>query len=287
MRNVFSGRDRIRALDVPTGQTCMPSIQINHTELYYESSGQGDPLLFIHGLGSSVRDWENQISYFAERYRVVVLDLRGHGKSDKPPGPYSSRLFADDITELIRSLDIAPVHVVGLSLGGFIACQLAVDHIDLVRSLVVVNSVPDLPRDTFRDRLRITWTLSLRRLIVRFLGMRTLGRFLGKKLFPRMDQKELRQTFIERWAENDRQAYLSSLATVSGWDLEDRLGSITCPMCLISGEHDFFPLALKEAYAKKMLDARLVVIPNSGHATPMDEPERFNAAVMKFLSKQG
>jgi pimeloyl-ACP methyl ester carboxylesterase len=263
----------------------MPSIQINHTGLYYESSGQGEPLLFIHGLGSSVRDWENQIPYFAERYRVVVLDLRGHGKSDKPPGPYSSRLFADDIAEFIRSLDIAPVHVVGLSLGGFIACQLAVDHADLVRSLVVVNSVPDLPRDTLRDRFRIRSTLLLRQFIVRFLGMRALGRFLGKKLFPRMDQKELRQTFIERWAENDKQAYLSSLATVSGWDLEDRLGSITCPTCLISGEYDFFPLTLKEAYAKKMPNARLVVIANSGHATPMDEPERFNAAVMKFLSK--
>lgn len=264
----------------------MPLIQINQTGLYYESSGQGETLFFIHGLGSSVRDWENQIPYFAERYRVVALDLRGHGKSDKPPGPYSSQLFASDIAELIRSLDIAPAHIVGLSLGGFIACQLAADHIELVRSLVVVNSVPGLPRDTFRDRLRITWTLSLRRLIVRFLGMRALGRFLGNKLFPRMEQKKLRQTFVERWAENDKQAYLSSLATVSGWDLEDRLGSITCPTCLISGEHDFFPLALKEGYAKKLPNARLVVIPNSAHATPMDEPEKFNAAVMKFLSKQ-
>ena len=110
---------------------------------------------------------------------------------------------------------------------------------------------------------------------------------MGKKLFPRIEQKRLRQTFVQRWAENDKQAYLSSLATVSGWDLEDRLDSITCPTCLISGEHDFFPLALKEAYAKKMPDARLVVIPNSGHFTPMDEPERFNEAVMSFLSESG
>ena len=192
-------------------------------------------MLFIHGLGSSIRDWENQITCFSACYRVVALDLRGHGRSDKPPGPYSSELFADDIAALIRSLDIAPVHVVGLSLGGFIACQLAVDHGDLVRTLVVVNSVPDLPRNTFRDRFRITSALLLRRLIVRFFGMRALGRFLGRKLFPRTDQKALRQTFIERWAENDDQAYLSSLATVSEWSLEHRLGSVTCPTCLISG----------------------------------------------------
>ena len=249
--------------------------------------GQGEPLLFIHGLGSSIRDWENQIPYFSERYRVVALDLRGHGKSDKPRGPYSSMLFAEDIAELVRSLGIGPAHVVGLSLGGFIACLLAVDHSEIVRTLVVVNSVPDLPRDALRDRFRIRSTLLLRQLIVRFLGMRALGHFLGKKLFPRTDQRELRQTFIERWAENDEQAYLSSLATVSEWSLEHRLGSVTCPTCLISGEHDFFPLALKEAYAKKLPDARLVVIPNSGHFTPMDEPERFNEAVMSFLSEFG
>lgn len=264
----------------------MPSIQVNQTSLYYESRGQGELLLFIHGLGSSIRDWENQIPYFGERYRVVALDLRGHGKSDKPPGPYSSKLFAEDIAALIRSLDIGPAHIVGLSLGGFIACQLAVDHIDLVRRLIVVNSVPDLPRDGLRDQLRIRSTLLLRQLIVRFLGMRALGRFLGKKLFPRVDQEELRQTFIERWADNDKHAYLSSLATVPTWNLEHRLSSITCPTCLVSGEHDFFPLALKAAYAKKMPDARLVVIPNSGHFTPMDEPERFNEAVMGFLSKR-
>jgi len=265
----------------------MPSIQVNQTSLYYESLGQGVPLLFIHGLGSSIRDWENQMPYFAERYRVIALDLRGHGKSDKPPGPYSSKQFADDIAALIRSLHIGPAHVVGLSLGGFIACQLAVDHGDLVRTLIVVNSVPDLPRDTLRDRFRIRSTLLLRQIIVRFFGMRALGRFLSKKLFPRGDQEELRQTFIERWADNDKHAYLSSLATVPTWNLEHRLSSITCPACLVSGAHDFFPLALKEAYARKMPDARLVVIPNSGHCTPMDEPERFNKAVMSFLSKRG
>jgi 3-oxoadipate enol-lactonase len=265
----------------------VPSIEVNQAVLNYESLGQGEPLLLIHGLGSSIRDWENQIPYFAERYRVVALDLRGHGKSDKPPGPYSSKLFAEDIAELIRLLDIGPAHVVGLSLGGFVACQLAVDHGDLVRTLVVVNSVPDLPRGTFRDRFRIGSTVWLRQLMVRFLGMRALGRFLGKKLFPRADQEKLRQTFIERWAENDKQAYLSSLATVPTWNLGHKLNSIICPTCLVSGEHDFFPLALKEVCAGKMPDARLIVIEDSGHFTPMDEPKRFNEAVMEFLSKRG
>lgn len=264
----------------------MPFIQCNELELHYESTGQGEPLLFVHGLGSSIRDWENQIAYFAARYQVLTLDLRGHGLSGRPPGPYSSELFAADIAEIINALDIAPVHVVGLSLGGFIACQLAADHAELVRTLVVVNSVPGLPRDNLADRLRIGWTLFQRRLIVRVFGMRVLGHFLGRKLFPRADQTALRQRFVERWSENDKQVYLWSLATVAGWDLDHRLDSISCPTCLISGEYDFFPLALKKAYVGRMPDARLVVIRGSGHFTPIDEPERFNKAVMTFLSSQ-
>jgi pimeloyl-ACP methyl ester carboxylesterase len=265
----------------------MPSIHINDINLHYETSGQGEPLLFIHGLGSSIRDWENQVAYFRSHYRVVTLDLRGHGKSEKPPGAYSSRLFASDIAELIRSLELAPVHAVGLSLGGFIAFQLAVDHPDLVRTLIAVNSVPGLPQDRLKDRLRVAWTLSLRHFIVRFLGMRNLGRFLARKLFPRSDQKALRQVFVERWAENDKGAYLASMATVSHCNLEQRLGAVTCPTMLISGEHDFFPLDLKKAYVAKLRDARLVVIPRSGHCTPLDEPAKFNGAVMAFLSQPG
>ena len=106
----------------------MPTAELGDIRLYYEDFGEGEPLLFIHGLGSSTRDWENQVRYFSDRYRVVVPDLRGHGNSEKPPGPYSIPLFADDIAELITTLDLAPTHVVGLSLGGFVASQLAVER---------------------------------------------------------------------------------------------------------------------------------------------------------------
>ena len=184
----------------------MPTANLGDLKLHYESSGEGQPLLFIHGLGSSTRDWENQVPYFSDRYRVVTPDLRGHGQSDKPPGPYSIPLFANDIAELITTLDLGPTHVVGLSLGGVVASQLAVDHGELMRSVVVVNSAPELPRDSLRDRLRTRRDLLLRRLIVRLWGMRGLGRFVGRKIFPHPEQAHLRDTFIERWAQNDGRA---------------------------------------------------------------------------------
>ncbi len=263
----------------------MPTAKLNDIRLHYDACGEGEPLLFVHGLGSSARDWENQVPFFADGFRVVTPDLRGHGRSDRPPGPYGIALFANDIAELIRTLELGPTHVVGLSLGGFVASQLAIAHGELVCSLVIVNSAPALPSDTLKDRLRIKIELLLRRLIVRLFGMRTLGRFLSKKLFPGPEQADLRNTFVERWADNDARAYLDTLGAVSRWTVRDRLSSITCPTCVVSGENDFFPMSLKQEYLLHNPNAELVIIPDSGHFTPVDQKGRFNDALRAFLEK--
>ncbi len=86
----------------------MPTIHINAIDTYYEVTGEGEPLLLIHGLGSSLRNWELQVDYFAEKYRVITYDLRGHGRSSKPPGPYSMRGFAEDAAALLSALELLP-----------------------------------------------------------------------------------------------------------------------------------------------------------------------------------
>ena len=118
----------------------MPKLAVQDIDLYYEISGQGQPLLFIHGLGSSTRDWERQATFFSRHYQVITFDLRGHGKSDKPPGPYSVELFTADTAGLIESLGIGQTHVVGLSMGGMIAFQLALKASELVSSMVIFLS---------------------------------------------------------------------------------------------------------------------------------------------------
>jgi pimeloyl-ACP methyl ester carboxylesterase len=260
----------------------MPTLQLHDIRLYYEVAGQGDPVVFIHGLGSSARDWEYQVPFFAPRYRVVVFDVRGHGRSDKPPGPYSVPLFAQDAAALIRALEAAPAHVVGISMGGMIALQLAVDEPALVRSLVVVNSGPELVVRTFRERLMILQ----RFLIVRLLGMRKMGEVLSQRLFPRPDQAPLRQMFVERWAENDPRAYREAMRALVGWSVADRLGDIRCPTLVIASDQDYTPVSAKEAYVARMLNARLVVIPDAHHAVTVERPEEFNQALLDFLMQQ-
>jgi len=269
----------------------VPIVALTDVAISFETAGAGEAVLLVHGLGSSARDWERQVPVLARSYRVVTPDLRGHGRSGKPRGPYEISLFARDLAGLIRALAIAPVHLVGLSLGGFVAFQLALDYPHLVRSLVAVNSVPGFPNERLRDRLRLWSQLALRRLVARWFGMRTLGRLLGGRLFPRPDQSVLKRTFIERWAANDPKAYLASLAAVAGWDVRDRLGELRCPTCLITGAQDLIPLALKEACAATLQEregaaCELVVIPNSGHFTPVDAPAAFNEALLSFLARQ-
>lgn len=261
----------------------MATCKVDGVELHWEAHGQGEPLLLVHGLGSSARDWEPQIAAFAERYRVIAFDLRGHGRSERPDEPYSMRRFARDTSLLLDELAIERCHVVGLSLGGMIAFQLALDDPGRVRSMVIVNSGPDArPRD-----LRWHVAIATRRLLMAVLPMSRLGDSIGGRLFPKPEQAELRRAFAERWSQNDARAYKRSVHAILGWSVIDRLDEVTCPVLVVTGDRDYTPVRLKQQYVDRLADARLVVIPDSGHATPIDQPASFNRVVMDFVSARG
>jgi len=257
----------------------MPILSLPDVRIHYEVIGDGPPLFLIHGLGSSSRDWEKQVPVFASEYQVITLDLRGHGQSDKPPGPYSIRMFAEDTSTLIKELNVEPLHIAGISMGGMVAFELAVHFPELVRSLVIVNSYPEMRVETFSEHLQV-WR---RFLFLELLGMRGTGVMLGRHLFPKPEQGNLRALFVARWAENDKRAYRESLRAILNWDVEAHLGEITCPVLVVASDQDYMPLTEKEAYTAKMPDARLVVIEDARHAVTAERPEQFNAVLGEFL----
>ncbi len=259
----------------------MPNIRIENITLHYETAGQGTPVLFLNGLGMSAGDWEGQAAYFSKNYRVYTYDHRGQGASDKPPGPYSIPLFCDDASGLLRTLNAWPAHLVGLSMGGMIAFQTAVSHPELVKSMVIVNSGPELVLQTWRQKSEFL----KRRLIVRVLGIRKMAEILGGRLFPGKGQEVLRTEMINRLAQNDKNAYNNSLRALRNWSVSKYLGQILCPTLVISADQDYTPVSYKQSYVSKMTDAELVVISNSRHATPLDQPEKFNEVVADFLGR--
>lgn len=259
----------------------MPTLKLNNCNFYYETTGEGEPLLFLHGLGSSGRDWEKQVPHFAENYQVITFDIRGHGRSEKPAGPYSIPLFASDIAAFIEALNLPPVHVVGISMGGMIAFQLAVDRPELIRTLTIVNSGPELIIRTFKERLSI-WQ---RFLIVRLMGMRKMGEVLAGRLFPQPENADLHQLFADRWAENDKRAYLDAMRALLGWSVTEHLGEIDCPTLVVAADQDYTPLSLKEAYVSMIRNAQLVVVEDSHHALPVEWPHKFNPVLESFLNQ--
>ena len=259
----------------------MPTLQVNNINLNYEIKGQGPSILFIHGLGSSHRDWEEQVSYFSKDYQTVAFDVRGHGQSDKPTGPYSIKLFSDDTAELIKSLDLSPAHIVGISMGGMIAFQLAVDYPDVLKSMTIVNSGPEMIARSFKEKLMIFQ----RSVIFRLLSMHKIGEILAGRLFPNTGQEELREKMISRWAENDKQAYMDSFKALVGWSVSDNISAFDCPTLVIAADEDYTPVSLKEDYVARMKNAQLTVIKDSRHATPLDQPLEFNKTLADFLAK--
>ncbi len=260
----------------------MPKLRVNNTGIYYEVTGQGEPLLFIHGLASSSRSWKKQVPFFARHYRVITFDVRGHGRSDRPlREPYSIKLFAADAVELMRALGIDSAHVVGFSMGGMVGFQLAVDVPEMVTSLVAVNCLPEGSIRTFNDGVECFKHM----FFLPFNGMRNKEQNGVKQPVLAPDRKGPPQSVIQRMAVNNKLAYANAFGALVKWSVADRLGAINCPTLMIASDADFVPVSVKAGYASKMSDAQLVVISNARHSAPREQAEEFNAMLLEFLSK--
>ena len=118
------------------------------------------------------------------------------------------------------------------------------------------------------------------------IGLFLFPRKLGH-LFPYPEQADLRELFVQRWAENDKRAYRESLRAIVNWDVEKHISEIRCPVLVVASDQDYMPLEEKKIYAAKIPNAKLVVIENARHAVTAERPEQFNAVLMKFLADLG
>jgi 3-oxoadipate enol-lactonase len=259
----------------------MPTLNLPDAELYYECAGAGPPLLLIHGLGSSGADWAFQREPFARACTLILPDLRGAGRSSKPSGPYSIALFAADLWALLDALAIESVALLGFSLGGAVAIEMALLRPARVRRLIVCNTLANYRIDTWRKWFEAHAQLAL----VRVFGLRRTARLVARRMFPHDDQAPKRRRVVDVVGANPRRAYLDSMRALIGWSALERLGALRVPALVIAAEHDYTPLADKRAELRRFPAARLLVVAGSRHGTPFDATERFNAAVLDFLAE--
>lgn len=245
-----------------------------------DASKRGLPIVFIHGLGASGKDWEYQWPAFAARHRLISPDLRGHGRSPSR-GPWGIAAQAQDMLALLDELDIDRCIVVSHSMGGAVAQSLALAAPQRIERLVVSNSLPSFRPDTFH---RIREAL-MRVAVVAAVGVQPLAGVIAERLFPHEHQAELRDKMTSRYAMISRWAYLNSLRALASWSVFKRLPELRLPVLVVGAEHDYFPPDDTQRFVDALPDSRLLWVDGSRHATPVDSVERFNAAVTAFIAE--
>lgn len=256
----------------------MPNVISNGIRTFYEVYGEGEPLVLVHGLGSSHEDWELMVPALKEHFQVILYDVRGHGNTERTKGPYSIPLFANDLAKFLKAINIESAHIGGISMGGMIAFQFAVDYPEFLKKLIIINAVPDVKLKTLEEKVQ----LYTRKILTKAVGMYRMADLLIFNLFPWPNQKKLRARFLERFKRNDEAPYDASLNAIVGWGIGDKIKDIEAPTIVISAEKDYLPLETKEKYVNKMQNASFVVIKNSRHASTQDQPEKLSQLIIDF-----
>jgi 3-oxoadipate enol-lactonase len=258
----------------------MPSLAVNSAEIYFQETGSGYPLVLLHGLGSSSDDWMFQTPVFAERWRIIAVNLRGHAPSSLLRGPVTIYTLAADVAQLLDVLEIRQAHVLGLSLGGLVGQVLAIDFAEKVNQLVLANTFAHL----WPTSLREAYALARRAIVSKFLPVRTTAQVVARDLFPRPDQTPWREVVVERIGTNDEVSYRYLVAAIRRFDSRKQLDRITAATLLITGDRDaVVPRGCQQQLVRGISKIQWHIVRDSGHATPVDQPEEFNRAVLEFL----
>jgi len=259
--------------------------------LYYEESGSGIPLVFVHEYAGDLRSWEPQLRQFGRRYRAIAYNARGYPPSDVPadPGAYSQARAADDIAAVLTHLSIDRAHVVGLSMGGFATLHFGFRHAARARSLVVAGcgyGAEKAQRDRFRGEAETVAT---------FIQQNGMDAFAEKYAYGptrvQFENKDPRgfAEFKRMLAQHDPVgARLTQLGVQrerpSLYDLTDQMKALRVPTLVLTGDEDWPCLQPGLLMKQTIPAAALAVMPNCGHAINLEDPDVFNGIVGDFLA---
>lgn len=218
---------------------------------------------------------------FGTDYRLILVDLPGHGRSALPRARLTVDNIAAEVDALLAHLGEGPVHVVGLSLGGCVGLALALRAPARVRSLTLVNAFARLRPADAAARLR----MALRGVLLAAAPMRAVGALVARTVFPRPEQDALRRAAAASVARTSRRAYVSAVAALACFDVRASLERVRCPTMVVAGTDDHtVAIEAKDALVRAISGARWVVVPDSGHVTNADQPAAFNAILKEFLA---
>jgi pimeloyl-ACP methyl ester carboxylesterase len=261
-------------------------------KLFYEDSGSGRPIVFVHEFSGDYRSWELQVRYFARRYRCVAFNARGYPPSEVPESVemYSQRRAVDDVRDIMNHLEIDKAHIVGLSMGGFAALHFGIHYPDRAISIVVgavgFGAEPD-KTEQFRHEVELVANRFEQEGAVKFAPI--YGSGPGREQYEIKDPRGF-QEFLTQLGEHSSKGSALTLRGVqarrpSPFDLVPDLEKMTVPALIIHGDEDRPCLATGALLKRTIPSAGLMVFPKTGHTINLEEPGLFNQAVQDFFSQ--
>ena len=248
---------------------------------FTDSGGRGDAVLLVHAIGCDHRMWDGLGTALAPRFRVIRMDVRGHGASPVTPGPYSLDQLADDARDLLDTLKIEKAHWVGLSMGGMIGQAFALRHPKRLGKLVLANTT-----STYGTQGPQMW--EARAKAVGEGGMAAVKELAMQRYFTddfRASHSDIVDRIGAGFLATDPEGYIACCNAIRDLEFSGDLHRIAAPTLVIAGEKDVgTPVSMSKAIAEAIPGAKLAVIPGAAHLSAVENPEAFNKLVEDFLA---
>ncbi|MBN2463160.1 MAG: alpha/beta fold hydrolase [Dehalococcoidia bacterium] len=264
----------------------MPTVKVGDINIYYETHGDGEPLLMIQGYGQYAGHWTTLIPPFSKEYRVIVFDNRGTGRSDKPEAAYAMKMMAADARGLLDAIGIEAAHVFGVSMGGMIAQEFALNYPDRVISLVLgctqcggAKAVPPTP-----EALAFLFSTEMAKLSVAERARQTAPWLWSKEFINKYPEAVEAYVEITSKYPTPPHGFACQAQAITGHNTYDRLPEIKAPTLVIVGSGDrIIQPENSKILASVIPGAELVIVPNAGHG--FTESLEATKAILDFLKR--
>src|SRR5713226_318431 len=261
----------------------MPFVENLGARIHWDEEGRGAPLLLIMGLGWPSQAWYRSRPLLSEKYRTIALDNRGVGRSEAPAGPYSITLMAADAAAVLNAARVNTAHIFGVSMGGMIAQEFALQYPKKVRSLILGCTAAGGPQAVRAEQE------ALQVLMTRSQNPDEFTKAISPFIYDRGTPPErvAEDTEVRRKWYPTADAYFAQLQAIMAWEAYSRIAQIAAPTLVIHGEQDqLVPAGNSKMIAARIPGAKLVLIPDASHIFITDQTEAAHAAILDFLGAQ-